>query len=591
MNSWHQHLYLRLKRNVLRSLLPTKVEVAITPQMEGIGNSIAPRIVVICFMAIALAMYMRLYFGVDVSDEGFYMSMSYLFARGGQPFVHEWVAQQGAAIIFAPFVKIYLSLVGSADGLVLFGRHMYFLVSLLASWSIWRLCRTYVTSVAALFPALLPIVFHPGGCPNLSYNSLGALGWLLGLGFLYSCYLPIARGRIAAFAGAACLVVASFAYPSLLLISAIVLCVSFLFPPNQNQGQMQVASVRKNHQTGLLLGVSFIAIPLLYVVFQNGLYPLTTTYKFASAAPHQGGGWWKIEYIFNQIIQKWEHGVLVLSLLGTIAVTKLPKRWRWLGIMSGIIFLVPCATIIGKIWRGGGIGDPSILVLWLGLISPLLFLFRPDRAGLRLLLVIWLPSMIAGLATAWTSSQWVNGALGLMPAAALSLFFVVRTWNLPVQAIRTVPIFFLLIFIAAIQFLHIYTESPLIDLRTRMLSGPYLGLHTGRKSAAIYEITVDLASVRAGRTTFFLVNGDSPGFYLMTDLIPSGPTTWANNSPVPIPLHTAMFKEYFSVPGHLPDVIMGVGAQWEESDLSEWILKKGYVKKIDKPSYRIYVRA
>lgn len=580
-----------MKLKVFRSFRSTKEAAAISFQGESIKKSNDRWIVAVVFMAITLAMYMRLFFGVDVSDEGFYMSMSYLFAQGGQPFVHEWVAQQGASIIFAPFVKIYLSLVGSTNGLVLFGRHMYFLVSILASWCIWRLCRPYVSSITALFPASLPIIFHPGGIPNLSYNSLGALGWLIGLGFLYSCYLPAAKERIAGFAGAAFLVIASFSYPSLLPVAATVLCLSFLFPPNHGQGQVTNTSVCKNHRISLLLGAFLITAPLLYVVFQNGLQLLITTYEFASASPHQGGGVSKIGHIINKIIQNWEYGALVLTMLSLTVLGKLPRILRWLGMLVGIFLLVPSVAALDHIWHEGNLGDSSKLVIWLGLLSPVLFFFRPDKTGLRLLLVVWLPSMIAGLLTAWTSSQWVNAALGLMPAAVLSLFFVVRM-RTPVQEIHSIPIFLILTFIASIQFFNVYSESPLVDLRTRITSGPYQGLYTHFKATAIYDITKDLDSVRAeGGTTLFLINGDSPGFYLLSNLVPSGPTVWANNSPVPIPLHTTMYREYFSVPGHLPDALMGIGTQWEENDLAEWILKNGYIKTIDKPSYRIYVRS
>ena len=546
--------------------------------------------VLVGIVAMVLVMYLRLYFGVDTADEGFYLAMPYLFARGGQPFVHEWVAQQGAAVVFAPFVKIYISLVGSTDGLVLFGRHAYFLVSVFASWGIWRLCRQFLTPVVALFPALLPIVFHVGGIPNLSYNSQGALGWLLGLGFLYSCYFPFATGGIAAFAGASLLVIASFSYPSLSAIAALVLCLSYLFPPSP-EGLKELDAVHKKHRIRIMLGSFLIAIPLLYVTFKDGFQPLLTSYEYASSTPGQGGGYDKIVRQVEKIGLSWRYGALVLSLLIFSAAPSFSKRWRRFSIIASSILLIPGFVALEQVWHERNIGDSGVFVIWLGLLSPVLYFFRPDRNDLKHLLVIWPLSLLAGLITAWTSREWVQGALGLMPAAVLSLYFVVRTWNVPVYAIRSVPVFLLLICIAAPQFLRVYQESPLIDLRTRIASGPYQGLFTGGwKSSVINKLKEGLALVSAGRSSLFIINSDNPGIYLMSALKPSGPTVWVSNQ-VPIQLQIRMFQDYFALPFHLPDVIMVMNGQGNEAHpLTSWLLEKGYEKQIDDHSYRIYVK-
>ena len=269
-----------------------------------VRNFNGARFIVFGVSAIILAMYFRLFFGVDTSDEGFSLTMSYLFSQGGQPFINEWTAQQGAAVIFAPFVKIYISLIGSTDGLVLFGRHSYFVLSATASWKIWRLCRHYTTSVTALFPAILPIIFHPGGIPNINYNSLGALSWLLGLGLIYSCYIPLKsrlEKRCGAFLGATFLVIASYSYPSLMVVTSLLIVVSFSFPPYSEQGEAVNFNADRIYRLSLFWGLSFLAIPLIYVIFSDGLESIITCYKYASASPVHGGGWSKISGFIKKL--------------------------------------------------------------------------------------------------------------------------------------------------------------------------------------------------------------------------------------------------------------------------------------------------
>ena len=281
----------------------------------------------------------------------------------------------------------------------------------------------------------------------------------------------------------------------------------------------------------------------------------------------------------------WSYGALVLSLLTLFVVPNFGKLWRWFGTVAVCVFLFLNWAEFEPMWVKSNLADSSIFLIWLGLLCPVFFLLRPDMINLKHLLVIYPISILAGLVTAWTSSVWVEGALGLLPAAVLSLFFMVRTLNMSGNLFRLIPVFLLLLCISIPQFLSIYQELPLIDLRTRVTSGPYHGMFTAQKSALLYEITSDLASVSAGRRSIFIFSED-PGIYLMSDLIPTGPLVWASPA-MAIPIQVHMIKEFFSLPDHLPDVLMVMGGDLSSTS---WFHNMGYIKKLDKASYRVYVK-
>lgn len=468
-------------------MLPVKTEAESNLIVRKAINSMGELFAVVIAASIVCVMYLRLYFGVDTSDEGFYMAMSYFFARDGQPFVQEWAAQQGAAVIFSPLVRIYISITGSTDGLILFGRHMYFLLTLFASWGVWRICRRNLGNVAALFPALLPIVFHPGGVPNISYNTLGALCWLLGTACLYSCYISDTNDRYKALVASALLVIASFAYPPLLIIIIFVLCASFILAPSSIISNKSSNNVR-NHRYSLLVGTLLFPIPLIYVVFVGGLEPILSTYAASSGAEaNQLGGLEKLTIVINHVIQSWRYGALVIVCLIIFSIPRLQGLWRWFLIILGASIFAFCINTVQHIWLERDLTASSIIVIWIGLLCPLFFLFRSDRNDWKHLVIIWPTSLIAGVLTAWASSVWVEGALGLLPAAVLSLYYLLSEWKIRDQVLRTVPVFFLLICVALPQFNHVYQESPLTELRQFISSGPYLGLLTSKKSAAISE--------------------------------------------------------------------------------------------------------
>src|SRR5271154_313747 len=74
--------------------------------------------------------YWRLYYGVDFTDEAWYVAVPYRFVLGGRPYVDELsVPQTSAAVV------LYPALAGRT-GLVLFVRQLHFLVALAAGGAV-----------------------------------------------------------------------------------------------------------------------------------------------------------------------------------------------------------------------------------------------------------------------------------------------------------------------------------------------------------------------------------------------------------------------------------------------------------------------
>ena len=72
----------------------------------------------------------RLRFGVDLTDEAFYVAMPYRFFVGDQPFVDEILIQQTAALMSYPLVAGFVETTGGTDGIVLFLRQAHLVFSL-----------------------------------------------------------------------------------------------------------------------------------------------------------------------------------------------------------------------------------------------------------------------------------------------------------------------------------------------------------------------------------------------------------------------------------------------------------------------------
>src|SRR6266850_2304299 len=93
------------------------------------------RVVAILVVAVvALATFVRLHFGIDFSDESYYIAMARRFALGDRPLIDELSPHQSAALLPALLVWLRARFVPGTEGLVLYTRLLYFAFGLL----IWR---------------------------------------------------------------------------------------------------------------------------------------------------------------------------------------------------------------------------------------------------------------------------------------------------------------------------------------------------------------------------------------------------------------------------------------------------------------------
>lgn len=77
----------------------------------------------VCVIILALTI-VRLFFGVELSDEAYSVAETYMVANGALPFVNNWSQMPGWTLLIAPFVKLYVLIAGGTDGIFLFFRFL-----------------------------------------------------------------------------------------------------------------------------------------------------------------------------------------------------------------------------------------------------------------------------------------------------------------------------------------------------------------------------------------------------------------------------------------------------------------------------------
>ena len=111
---------------------------------------------IVMFCLFGFVLY-RLRFGIGFVDESLYYTIAKRFAEGDRLFADEWkVVQTFTVFLIIPY-KIYVRVVGSTDGLILFMRYLYILSELIFSLYLYRKLRKYGL-IAFIYVLMLSIV-------------------------------------------------------------------------------------------------------------------------------------------------------------------------------------------------------------------------------------------------------------------------------------------------------------------------------------------------------------------------------------------------------------------------------------------------
>ena len=519
---------------------------------------------VVSGLAIALGMFAlaatswRVRFGVDLQDEAFHVALPYRFALGDQPFVDELSIGQTAGLLAYPFVKIYVTMVGSSTGLVLFLRALYVGLFAVAGWTAFELARARLPFAPSLLIGSACVAFVPYGIPGLSYNTVSMGGFAIGA-FVVARWLLMPRPTAPAFikdplawAGFAH-AAAAFAYPT------------FLVPALATGLAILACAASGARRRGLLRfaggGLCFTAL-IAPVVLAAG-HHLRDVYAYSSVTIGDQSVY-RREFLLVMREILGEHPELVAAVAVLALLIVLARRWPSLTILA--LPMVPWLSCSALLPVSGPMASSRYLTGF-ALLAPILALALRDRRAARtLLLAVWTLSAIAGVLTAWSSANGaVAASLGLLPAAIVSAVFLalwideaVTGWRLgwPRELLALSAAVFPAILIHCEWLDHaVYLDGPLPELTARVTEGPYQGLFTTpQKKAWLREVSANIERHKTGERSLFYYR--FPAGYLIANQRPLAASAWI----FPIPRRAEFDARYFrehATPGELVMHVVG----------------------------------
>lgn len=493
--------------------------------------------------AILLLSWVRLFLGVDLTDESFYVALPYRFALGDVPILDEQNLAQFAGILILPFVRLFLRIAGEPDGIVLYVRHLHLIFTALVGFVVFLAMRQALHWRHALLAGALCLLFVPFNIHSISYNTMGS-------GFLtVGCFLGALGSRRLAWG------LAGLAHGLAILVYPTLGPVAVLFPI--------VLLLAEDRSRRWRFAAAYVAGGLVAALLPAGLmvragYDATravATYLTGFQA-HAGG----VEKLRVVATSFWGHVPQLRYLLAAMAVLAVWHLWR----PRFLRFVLPALPLLLLAWWYLPNGTDSLFeISAFALLGPFVYpLVRTQAFGRRLMYFVWLPSFLAGLATAWSSSNGAtNACIGLFPAAVASL--ALMQMALAESAIRAPGRDLLAMAVALLLLIPLlragyqdYYGDPVRrwQLTERVPDGPYKGLYTHPQRLELIQSFERQLRPLLRPEDRMLVFNDWPAGYLLAGLRPAANSVWL--PPASAVVGREPTFEYWRRTGNAPTVLL-----------------------------------
>ena len=360
----------------------------------------------------------------------------------------------------------------------------------------------------ALLAALCSVAFVPFDIHSLSYNTLGSGMFAAGL---LLAYRPGGQWLVVA---GLCHGLAVFAYPSL----AVAVAASFV-------ARLVLVRSWRRESAGFALPALIVAAAAFgAVVADAGIHHVVTGYRRSSDYLGHSGSAGKLADVFHHEWTTLHYWYLVFPALVLLGIV-----WRLRRPLAPLL-LVALPVLVLQVSFGRSLDSYTATLEYVAhygaLALPLLALVWRRPEARRLFAAVWLPALVAGLTTAWSSNNGgVNFGVGFLPAIFVTTVFL--TWALEDSTGGSLALWPALVVPALLVVLgwQVYRDGPVTSLTATVSSGPYAGLQTSlNKKLFLEEMSRDLARVGPHcRIVFFK---DFPAGYLLSHSRPDTNSAW-----------------------------------------------------------------
>lgn len=533
----------------------------------------------------AVLLFLRAPFGADVTDEAFYVGESYLITQGAVPYVDNWTQTPLTFLLIAPFVRLFITVTGGSEGIMLFFFFLPFLFRTAAGLLTWYLLRKTIDPFWAAVFCFSFFLSVYGDCRSLYYDPMSQVLLVLGGALLWNALGqkdPRAAAVRYAWAG---LVMALCALAHVAqLVNCLLFALFLLALERRRLGKLPC------WLPYALAGLTVAAVVVIGLEWAGGggLFAglrLDLAENNYFRISHHTSGWYldQLKLLFRlckSIARRSAPAFIVVLALYLIFFRRKGRRELFSGLMvslagSGAFYCLFFAHNYAVAFRNAVSGNIDwTAYLFLFLCAAVWFILLPRENRRPLLpgfLFFWVSGLVMLSLSVTVSHSSISsrlyfltcGAAFSLPLAAAALKARVPQ-DLSIRS-RTALLLCLTASLAAfsitLQYAYVYRDEPILTLTHRVESGVYKGIYTTLERAEALQTLEAQIRQRTSPEETVLFADLMPTAYLMTDARYCTPTSWD-------PCHyrygyqdDILYQSYFEKMGYIPDKIFFIQSE------------------------------
>lgn len=511
-------------------------------------------ITLILFAALAAILVVRVFFGFDWSDEGYYSAITYRLLLNDPMFVTSWDIHQFSAPLTLPLMKFYTMLTGNMDGWILFDRLVYAVIKLLSVYVLTAALKNRINELIAFSSSSLLVLSD--SIYSLSYNSMMVIDITFCIAILVSLNDNNEKYCLKHMLAGVMFALAVQSYPSALVTIPVV--ITWLIHDSKRNGRKIWKCMGLFAAGGIVVAAAF----LTFLVYNSSIYGMLQNIQHLFEDPeHENEVFSLVGYLRDISDYKWGKWFAVLFAAGAIThiardEEKRKKVQSAVMIVSLLILSALCLPLVMPIRNE----VPNFMVyLCLSMFFPLLVIMEP-----RMHFSVWIYfiGVLLSIGVDYASNNTVSmTTYPYIFSAMAGIIYWAYLWEEALPAgnrISNVVSFCLIICVAVLMARHmsyiyreeLYREKNLAALDVRLERGPAKGILTTEEQAKKYEDVIAAVEEYVPQEGNVLFIKLFPYGYLMTKASPATPRLWRTN------LDYKGFNEYYHVnPDKAPDAI------------------------------------
>lgn len=423
-----------------------------------------------------ILLYIRCFFGTEITDEAYYVSNALTALHGNWPFVFNMSRQSGMSLIEIPFLYLYELIVPSQKGIFLFSRLLYVTAMLGVFAGIYN-CLKFAfpkDKIILSLCALIPSIGFCGSMLNFSYNTVGVYFMILSATLCYN-FVERDRNALSFMWVGFFMTISAMAHP-LFAISGFVLFVLILGYSKEHKVLNSVFYI-----LGVVVQFVLVLVPIgIRTGISKLIYGLNTILFYQQHKPNSAT---KLQ-VFWGAKPAAKHAMLVVILFVLTyylmyvlsSKNKLSTNRNERAGIATLIAIIPCVVQSFIVIRAGvdwhiglAIGVVSLLIVVVTHSKYLMFVFAPFCMFILAEMFLANPTEYSYMRIYFMTSMAFAITLAMLDVSS------VTTKRVAVIFTMLISVYFMC---AEYGFVYRDGDGKITELNTKMQDGVYAGVYT-----------------------------------------------------------------------------------------------------------------